>query len=295
MTQPIILAFEDYINQASSIADLLGLGTGTITVHHFPDRESMVNIPETNTDHVIICRSLFFPNDKLIELFLGAKSLKQNHNIERITLVTPYMPYMRQDIEFNPGDVVSQQIIGHWLAEFIDDIITVDPHLHRIKHLSDAIPLKNAIALTATEPMSEFIQQRYNNAVVIGPDSESRQWVASIAERIGFEHLVANKVRTSDTEVSIELPEFNYNNRTCVIVDDIASSGHTLANCAQLLLQRNAASVDAIVTHALFCNDAENIIRKAGVNNLWSTDSVPHASNAITLAHLLANALKTII
>lgn len=80
--------------------------------------------------------------------------------------------------------------------------------------------------------------------------------------------------------------------RHVVLLDDIASSGRTLAAAAQGLLQRGASSVDVAVTHALFAQDALAVIRRAGVRHVWSSDSVGHVSNAVRLAPLLAAALQ---
>ncbi|MNN79753.1 Ribose-phosphate pyrophosphokinase 2 [compost metagenome] len=76
-----------------------------------------------------------------------------------------------------------------------------------------------------------------------------------------------------------------------VLLDDVASSGRTLARAAELLLAAGAASVDAAVTHALFAADALEIIRAVGVREVWSSDCIGHPSNAVSVAPLLAAAL----
>ena len=78
-------------------------------------------------------------------------------------------------------------------------------------------------------------------------------------------------------------------------MDDVASSGHTLAGACSLLLQAGAASVDVAVTHALFAGDALSVIKAAGVGEVWSTDCIAHSSNAISMAPLLAKALKPLL
>ncbi len=80
--------------------------------------------------------------------------------------------------------------------------------------------------------------------------------------------------------------------RAVVILDDVASTGHTVATAARLLLAAGAASVDVAVTHALFAGDALQLLRDAGVAHVWSTDCIEHASNAIAIAPLLAQALR---
>ena len=80
-----------------------------------------------------------------------------------------------------------------------------------------------------------------------------------------------------------------------VILDDVASSGHTLARAAERVLAAGAASVDVAVTHALFAGDALALIRAAGVGEVWSTDCIVHASNAVQVAPMLAEALRSIV
>jgi ribose-phosphate pyrophosphokinase len=107
---------------------------------------------------VLICRSLNQPNDKLIELLFCARTARQL-GAKRLTLIAPYLSYMRQDIANQPGEAVSQRIMGQMLAELFDDVITVDPHLHRINSLDQAIPIKNAISLTAANEIASFHHQ----------------------------------------------------------------------------------------------------------------------------------------
>ncbi len=287
----LILAFPDYLPQAKRFALALGAPLQEVYLHQFPDGESLLRLPIDLPEHIIICRSLNQPNDKLIELLLCAQTARQQ-GVQRITLVAPYLCYMRQDIANQPGEAVSQRIIGQMLAELFDDVITVDPHLHRISRLNQAIPIDNAISLTATDEIGLFLLQHFKHAVLLGPDSESEQWVAAIAKKIGFEYSVAKKVRQGDTQVSISLADFDFRNKAVVIIDDMASTGRTLAQAAGLLLAAGAQRVYAVITHPLFCDDAETHIMQAGVQQIWSTDSISHTSACIHLDKLLAQAIK---
>jgi ribose-phosphate pyrophosphokinase len=103
---------------------------------------------------------------------------------------------------------------------------------------------------------------------------------------------VCNKVRHGDRAVRITLPACDLRGQTVVLLDDVASSGHTLATAAALALVAGATSVDVAVTHALLAGDALQRIHQAGVGEFWSTDSVGHPSNVVALSSLLAQALK---
>ena len=290
----MILAFPDYLSQAQRLAARLGAPLVEVTLHHFPDGESFIRLPPSLPDHLIVCRSLNQPNDKLIELLLCATTAREL-GAKRLTLVAPYLSYMRQDIANQPGEAVSQRIIGKLLANLFDDVLTVDPHLHRISFLTQAIPIKNAISLTAASGIGAFLKEKFQHALLLGPDSESEQWVATIAKNIGFDYAIADKNRLGDKRVEMTLPDNDFRNKPVVIIDDMASTGRTLAKAAGLLQAAGSNDIYAVVTHALFCADAHPHILKAGIKAIWTTDSIDHPTSCITLDTLLADAIKAII
>jgi len=289
----MILAFPDYLSQAQRLAARLDVPLAEVALHHFPDRESLVRLPPSLPEHVIVCRSLNQPNDKLIELMLCAVTAREL-GAKRLTLVAPYLSYMRQDIANQPGEAVSQRIVGKLLAELFDDVLTVDPHLHRISSLTQAIPIKNAISLTAADEIGAFLKRQFKSAILVGPDSESEQWVAAIAENIGFDYAIAEKKRLGDKQVDMTLTDRDYRNKPVIIIDDMASTGRTIAKAVGLLQAAGSKDIHAVITHALFCDDAYDHILKAGIKNIWSTDSIDHPSACIRLDALLADAVKAI-
>lgn len=290
----LVLAFPDYRSQSQRLAAQLGAAFELVEQHRFPDGESLIRLPPALPEHVILCRSLNQPNDKLVELLLFARTAREL-GAKRITLIAPYLCYMRQDIANRPGEAVSQRIVGQLLAELFDDVITVDPHLHRISHLRQAIPLANALSLSAGGTIGEFLRKRLDKAILLGPDSESEQWVAGIASVIGFDYAVADKVRQGDREIEITLPTFDFFQKEVVIIDDMASTGRTMARTIGLLKKAGAGNIYAVVTHPLFCGDAEELIRFAGVQEIWSTDSIEHDTSCIRLDSLLSSAVKSIL
>jgi len=269
------------------------VASGEITLHRFPDGEHRLQVPAPLPEHVVVFLSLDHPNEKLIELLLAAGAARDN-GTARLVLVAPYLCYMRQDVAFHAGEAVSQQIIGKLLADNFDAVITVDPHLHRIECLQQAIPLQHAMSLTAATPMAEFLSQRFERPLLIGPDDESRQWVETIASNHGLDFTVGTKERFGDRNVRIHLTQdMPVAGRDVVIVDDIASTGRTIIAVAESVLAGNPSSVSVLVTHALFAGDAEARIRQLAIDNIWSTDSIQHPTNVIPLAHLLADGVRS--
>jgi len=286
----MLLGFTDYSAQARALALEMGLTYLEVAVHQFPDGESKVTLPGSVPDRLVVCRSLDHPNSKLVELLLTARTAREM-GADHLTLVAPYLCYMRQDIAFHPGEAISQKIVGAFLATLFDAVVTVDPHLHRIDSLDEAIPLESSVALSAAPLMASFLAQQHN-PVLIGPDSESLQWVRSIAELCNLDYCVGSKERLGDREVKIQLPDLDLGDRNVVLVDDVVSSGETVAVAAQICLAAGAKRVDVLVTHALFAPGAEQRMHQAGVSEIWSTDSINHTSNSIHLTPLLSKFLQ---
>ena len=285
-----LLHFDDETAAAHRLADAAGLRPACIERHRFPDGEVRLRLPPVLAEPVVLLRTLDQPDPKLVELLLAARTARAL-GAPHLTLVAPYLAYMRQDIAFNPGEAVSQRIVGGFLASLFDAVITVDPHLHRVATLHEAVPARQALAVSAAPLLADLIAERRPGALLVGPDAESAQWVAQAAARHGFDHAVCTKVRRGDHDVSIELPPVGVARRAVVILDDVASTGHTVAGAARLLLAAGAASVDVAVTHALFAGDALALMKGAGVSHIWSTDCIAHATNAVPVAPLLARAL----
>jgi len=292
-SSPCIYTFPMYKQQGLDLAKALNLPCYDISIHHFPDKESMVTLPKEKSNHIILYLSLDYPNNKLIELLLTSKTLRQQ-GCKRITLIAPYLGYMRQDMSFHSGEVISQQIIGQWLSELVDDVITVDPHLHRINSLDAVIPNTNNQTVSACPNLGKFVKTLNKKTYLLGPDEESLQWVKQVAEISGASYSVATKQRHSDTLVDIQIPEYDYKNQHIILIDDVISTGHTVAQAAIKLYSAGAKQVDVLVTHALFAKDAMDILLNANIKNVWSSDSISHKTNSISLTNLLADSIKKI-
>ena len=286
----MLLYFDDEAAMASRLAAAAGLTPVALERHRFPDGELKLRLPPQVPARVVLLRGLQQPNEKLVELLLVAGAAREL-GARHLTLVTPYLAYMRQDMAFSPGEVVSQRVVGGFLARLFDAVITVDPHLHRIATLGEAIPVADPIVLSGAPALADWIARERPGALLLGPDEEAAQWVEQAAARIGHDSAVCRKVRHGDRAVEIALPEVELQGRQVVILDDMASTGHTVAQAARLLLAAGAASVDVAVTHALFAEGAEQALHEAGVGAVWSTDCIPHPSNVVAMAPLLAQAL----
>ncbi|MBP1151912.1 ribose-phosphate diphosphokinase [Methylocaldum sp. RMAD-M] len=287
----MILGFSDSRVQAMAVVEALDARYGEVGIHRFPDGESKVTLPEIKDEHVVVFRSLQDPNDKLVELLLVARALR-NQGVNRLSLIAPYLCYMRQDCAFQPGEIVSQKIIGEFLAGLFDDVVTVDPHLHRISRLEEAVPARNPIVVPAAPLFARYLANRSDKPLLVGPDAESEQWVSAIAKGCGLPFVVAFKQRFGDRAVSVETTDFQVRGRSVVLVDDVASTGTTLTEAVAKLRALGAEKVDVLVTHPLFVENAVDKLRRSGVSEIGSSDSILHSTNVVFLAPILAETLR---
>jgi len=286
-----LFAFTDGAGAAARLANACGIPLHRAEARHFPDGESLVRV-HGSAETAILFRSLDNPNAKLVEVLLAASALRDG-GARRVVLVTPYLAYMRQDMAFHPGEAVSQRVIGGLLAANFDGVVTVDPHLHRIAHLGEAIPGIPALAVSAAPALVEAIAEGLDpRTVLVGPDSESRPWVESIARPLGLDVLVGEKVRNGDRDVALTVPGLAaVQGRPVLLVDDMVSSGTTLIACAGQLREAGATAIAALATHSLA--SAADMARLASHGiALRATDSTEGAQATIPLAGLLHQALR---
>ncbi len=287
----LLLAFDDERHLAEPLAAALGVPLRWIERHRFPDGESRLRLPARLPTRVALLRGLHRPNDKLAELMIVAPAAREL-GAAQLTLVCPYLAYMRQDMAFQPGEAVSQRHVGQALAGWFDNVITVDPHLHRVCTMDEVLPGRRGMALSAAALLGAWAARHASRPILLGPDEEAAPWVRSAASAQGLEHGTCIKQRSGDREVRVALPELPFQGREVVLIDDVASTGRTLAVTTAALLRRGATAVDVAVTHALFVDDALEQLAAAGVRHVWSSDSVPHASNVVSLVPMLAAALR---
>ncbi len=289
-----VYGFSDCETQAAAFAKAAGLDYALVDVQTFPDGESRVRVPD-GAKRAAVFRPLHNPNAKLIEVVLAASALR-DQGAEEVALIAPYLPYMRQDIAFHDGEAVSQRVVGDLLARAFDRFASVDPHLHRTPTLSAVFSGKPALCLQAAPVIAEYIsnQRGCEDAVIVGPDIESEPLVRAVAEPLNAPWIVADKTRHGDRDVEINLPKREIlKDRHAVIVDDVISSGGTVITLAELIQKAGSTSLDVYTTHALFDESAHSAIRSAGVRAVISCDSVSHPTNAIPLAGLIAEGLRT--
>ena len=291
MTTPLLIATPGNEQQAAGLAAALGFDLGHIETRQFPDGETYLRFltsPEGRLT-ALFC-TLDHPNDKLLPLIFAAATAREL-KAAKIGLISPYLAYMRQDRRFKPGEAVTSRQVARLLSEAFDWLVTVDPHLHRYGALGEIYTIPTLV-VHAAPLISQWIKANVTNPLIIGPDSESEQWVSAVASDAGAPYCVLEKVRHGDRNVEIKLKDLHsWSDRTPVLVDDIISSGRTMLEAVKLMAARGWPQPICIAVHGLFADDSDTLLQQAGAR-IVTSNSVPHRSNALDTGSILATAVR---
>ncbi|MFW1677916.1 ribose-phosphate pyrophosphokinase [Pontibacter sp. JAM-7] len=278
---------------AAALAAELEAEIGQLERRNFPDGEHYLRLLTDCRDRrVIICCHLNQPNSKLLEvLFLAAAAREQGAT--RIGLITPYLPYMRQDKAFLDGEVITSRYFAQILSQALDWLVTVDPHLHRYHSLNEIYTLQTRV-VEAAPAIAHWIQQQIKQPLLIGPDSESEQWVSRVAKLAGAPYQILQKTRHGDYDVEIStLDTARFSQHTPILVDDIVSSGGTMLTTLQQLGAQGLPRATCIAVHGLFADRAYTQLSKQA--DVITCNTVLHPSNQIDLHPALAQATRDLL
>jgi len=287
----VLFSFPDNDELAKKIVKKTGFELGDLSIREFPDKESFVQIfTDVKGKNVVILCGLDIPNRKLPPLIFLADLCKEL-GAKKITLVSPYLGYMRQDIRFNEGEAITSKSFAGILNGYFDKGITIDPHLHRYESMSEIydFPFK---VLHASEVVAEWIKIHIKKPVLIGPDSESAQWVSKVAEKAGAPFIVLEKVRTGDREVEISVPDVEkYKTHTPVLVDDIISTARTMIGTVEHLKEAGMGKIVCIGIHAIFAGDGYEALKNAKVCDIITCNTIHHKTNRIDVSDIIVKEL----
>lgn len=278
---------------ARRVSRISGAPLAEVTRRQFPDGEQYVRVHgDVNGKDVAIVQSFAFsPDSLLVEYSLIADAVR-GMGCRRVIGVFPYLAYARQDERFSEGEALSAKVFARLIeSSGTDAVYTVDMHLHRFRAISEvfSIPATN---LSAMRLLAENYLARIPNGrvLVVGPDSESSQWVNAVAEVIPSVCAVLEKERLGDREVRVS----DLSGTSCsaaLIVDDMISTGKTVLEVLEKLKGLGVSRVDALVTHSLLVEGAYSKLREGGLNSLITTDTIANEHATVSVAPLLAGAL----
>jgi ribose-phosphate pyrophosphokinase len=278
---------------AESLAQSVDAEIGEAEIRSFPDGETYIRVLSAvkNRRCILVC-SLDRPDNKLLSLYFLSQTIKSLGG--RCTcLVAPYLAYMRQDKQFKPGEGVTSEYFADLVSRFARSLITVDPHLHRHPSLSEIYSIPTEM-VHAAKHISAWIKSNVNQPVLIGPDSESEQWVAKVADDADAPFIILEKIRRGDREVDVSVPKVGkYKKHTPVLVDDIISTARTMIETIGHLKQAGMKAPICIGVHAVFAGEAYRELQDAGARQIVTCNTISHPSNRIALDRLYLDFIQS--
>jgi len=292
VTPPLLVSMPGNERLTDDLAATLRYELGHLEIRAFPDGETYLRfLTNPKSRSLAIVCTLSQPNEKLLPLIFSAATAREL-GASKIGLVAPYLAYMRQDRRFKPGEAVTSRQVARLLSDAFDWLVTVDPHLHLHSSLADIYSIPTHV-VHAAPLIANWIKANVTDPLIIGPDSESEQWVAAVASDVGAPYSVLEKVRHGDRDVEIRLNDLEqWKGRRPVLVDDIISTGRTMIEAVRLLSSQEWPSPVCVAVHGLFADDADSLLHRLGAR-VVTTNSVPHATNAIDIGKALATYIAT--
>ena len=261
----------------------------TIEATDFPDGESKIRImDDVRNKKVIVVQSTYPPVDKhLLQLFVLSHKLSEDG--ADVYAVVPYLGYARQDREFLKGEVVTLGVIAHLMRSVgIKRLVTVD--IHSVKGLGlFSFPVYSTSSIPL---LAEYIGSNYDlrDPIAVSPDFGSSNRVEAFAAVLKSEHVSFKKSRDRKTgEITTEEQHLDLLGRDAVIVDDMISTGGSVAKCAQLLKKYSAKRVIACCAHAVLAGGAADKLKNAGVDELLSTNTIPRKFSKVDVSPLIVS------
>jgi ribose-phosphate pyrophosphokinase len=270
-----IMAGNSNLPLARAIAAYLELPLTDASVRRFADEEVFVEIHENvRGEDVFVVQSTSFPtNDNLMELLICIDALRRA-SAKRITAVTPYFGYARQDRKPAPRTPISAKLVANMITTAgADRVLAVDLHAGQIQGFFD-IPTDN---LYGAPVMAADIQARLGGQelMVVSPDVGGVVRARALAKRLENAPLaIVDKRRERAGESEVMNIIGDVKGRTCIMIDDIIDSGGTLCNAAAALMDAGAESVSAYITHGVLSGTAVERVNGSALKELVITDTI---------------------
>lgn len=289
--KPLLFSLFGSSEIARRLQEVLQVDVGDVTFHRFPDTEWYLKInSEVNNRSLMVVDSLNEPDEKILPLLFFAKTAKEL-GARKVGLIAPYLSYLRQDKRFHQGEGITSRYFAQMLSSSFDWLMSIDPHLHRYHSLDEIYSIPTFV-LHATSMIATWIKHHVPKPILIGPDMESEQWVADIAEKGSFPYAILEKIRRGDKEVAISMPFIpELESSTPVLVDDIISTARTMIETVKQLQQTGVKSVICIGVHALFAKEAYSLLSGIKGVQTITCNTIRHATNAIDVSDLIVEIL----
>ena len=285
---------------AAAVMAQLGCEPGRAEAERFPDGETSVKLMQSVRGKDVYLLQPTCPpvNDNVMELLVFADACRRAA-AGRIHAVLPYYGYARSDKRHGRREAITASMVALLMrAAGIDHVVTLDLHTDQVEGFFPG-PFDT---LTAVPTLCAALAPDLPpNAVVVSPDAGRVKLATEYAARLNRPVAVLHKRRDSDTETHVTHLVGEVEGRTCLIIDDMISTGGTLVESVGALREAGAARFLVCATHGLLLRNAVRRLADAGVERLYVTDSVPPCEDpagivqVVSVAPLLAHALRQLV
>ena len=290
MSETTVIAGSSPTKLAERLAEKLGADLITSNIRVFPDGESKITLSGTPSGRCIVVQSTHPPVDTNLIRALALVH-KAGERASSVTAVIPYMGYARQDREFLGGEVVTLRVVARLLRGIgANRMVTVDMHSGvGLSYLGQEA--KNVSAIP--ELAKYFGGMDLGNPLVVSPDRGGHNRAAEFAGVLGLEHIALEKERDRRTgAVSIRNDKVDTAGRDVILVDDMISTGGSMIKAAKFLKAQGCESVSASCTHALLVDDTVERMRRAGIAQVVSANTIPGDTAKVDVSGIIADAVS---
>jgi ribose-phosphate pyrophosphokinase len=248
----------------------------------FPDDELYVRILDDISGENVIIVQTTYPDPNIVELFLLQNAVKEA-GAKKITVVIPYLGYARQDTKFEDGEPISAKAIAHLISTYADEAITVDPHK---EHILDFFTIP-AYSCSAVPALAKYLILKELD-LILAPDKGALKRAKKASQIIKCEFDYMEKTRIDGKTVEIKPKNLEALNKNVAIIDDIISTGGTMAKSINELKKQGAKKVFVACTHGLFAGEAIKKLVSAGCNEIISTDTIWSEFSKVKIAPVVS-------
>lgn len=273
---------------AKTVAKKSKLPYSDLVVEKFPDNENKIRFKIPLKNKTIFLVQSYFGNisDKILESLFALYTAK-DLGAREVILVASYFPYLRQDKRFKSSEGINALLIAKLFSVF-DQVLIVEPHLHRFRSFKDFFLKAKKISIAAE--ITNYIKKNFKDYVLIGPDQESVQWIKPVALKLKTQPIILRKQRLTPKKVKVsKLKIAKRKARHAIIIDDIISTGGTMIEAAKEA-RKVASKVCFIGIHGIFAQNTLPKLKKFGT--VVSTNSIPSAASKIDISDAIATTIK---
>jgi ribose-phosphate pyrophosphokinase len=253
----------------------------------FPDDELYIRILDDISGEDVIIVQTTYPDSNIVELFLLQNAVKEA-GANKVTVIIPYLGYGRQDKKFETGEPISARAIAEHISLHADKAITVDPHK---QHILDFFTIP-AFSCSAVPELATYLKKK-DIDMVLAPDKGALDRAKQASNIIGCNFDYIEKTRIDGATVEIKPKNLQVNNKKVAIIDDIISTGGTMAKSIKELKKQGAKKILVACTHGLFAGEAIKKIISAGCNEIISTDTIRSEFSKVKIAPCISQLLSS--